>query len=110
MSSWYGRRKDDPDARWNRRMSTPAKKDKRRWCRGKVGVEHVTEIVEDRWAGRGCRGYDIGKWVRYDDRKEWVIVDQGWMCCHIEQCVNCGKKMRHIPREQCPDRPLTRAI
>lgn len=58
--------KRDPDAVVRTR---PGKKDKVRWCKGKVGVEH--SYVETK---------------RHDD---WFRSGQNWIILH---CSNCGRK------------------
>lgn len=86
---------------------TPAhqsRKNRRKWCRGKVGVEHVTAIRVDK---------------RYESRAQWWTLNRGgrlvgceyyrwsreplWRCIHEVVCTNCGKIMRvHLGRD-CPD-------
>jgi len=58
-----------------------AKKDTKRWCKGKVGREHVTEIRMEDWLGRD---YRCG-------RHTWT---GRWMCWESNVCTVCGKKMR----------------
>lgn len=74
---------------------TPAhrsRKDRRRWCRGKVGVEHVTEVQAD----HGRRGQHTPLcW-----RSEWMPRD--WNCGHQEVCTNCGKIVRRTLGVDCP--------
>lgn len=108
MSADWSRRRDDVRARWNRPRSAPARKDRRRWCRGKVGVEHQSEVVLDPQWGRVCRESRIGKWEQHTSYKTWVTVGSHWSCCHIEQCVECGKKLRHLTPEECPLRTAVR--
>lgn len=57
---------------WKR---TPGKKNTRRWCRGKVGVEH--------------------EWTRkpFREAKRWVWASEsGW---EVDVCDNCGKFGQH---------------
>lgn len=76
----------------------PAKKDTRRWCRGKVGVEHFPVIVKRTgWYGlRGCERVT----------EEWALKlwpGRTWRCSHREECANCGKVVRHsINLVECP--------
>ena len=42
--SWE-RRRDDPKAQWNRSRTPKAKRNTKRWCRGKEGVEHVPVVI-----------------------------------------------------------------
>lgn len=71
------------------RERTPSRrKTTRRWCRGKVGVEHQTVIERD-------------------ERKPWLTcrhVNPGWWTCnHHEVCTVCGKITDPFP--PCPERP-----
>jgi len=101
MTEWE-RRRDDPVATWNRPRHGRGQKDRRRWCRGKVGVEHKPTVVLDSWLGRTCGLSKVGKWEQYRTYKSWVIIGTEWRCHHIEQCINCGKKLRHLAGEECP--------
>ena len=58
----------------------PAKKDTRRWCRGKEGVEHKTE----------CRDYDA---VKGDLIVGTTVIGgrKGWK---ILVCTVCGKELK----------------
>ena len=86
----------------------PARKDTRRWCKGKPGREHVPRIVRLRtgYVSRSC------EWVpRYD----WRAIRAGddnfpvrWACGHFESCANCGKILRDlggIPVAECESYP-----
>lgn len=80
-------------------------KDTRRWCRGRVGREHVLEIVipeNSYW--RTC------KWTR-----NWRTDNAyAWACSHVERCSVCHKVLRdtwwygtrdpkrHLRPEECP--------
>jgi hypothetical protein len=72
------------------------RKDTRRWCKGKPGVEHVPVIVFRPWYGRECR-----------PPQEWAarLCPSGWDCEHREVCENCGKILREpwkLAKEECP--------
>lgn len=92
------------DSRWNRHDlpdeedRTPRrrrKKDTRRWCRGKVGVEHQPVIVRDHWGWTADQECGLRDWV--------VGRDPDWFCFHREVCDNCGKVLRHkLSDEECP--------
>lgn len=88
----WDRRKDDPQARHNQPIKPKAKKDTKRWCRGKVGVEHEP-IVRKRagyWHDKPCRG---------------SVVSLDWLACnHEEACVNCGKILKWALGKDCPER------
>jgi hypothetical protein len=61
------------------------RKDTRRWCRGKVGVEHVLEHREE---GKGCT--TIPFWSHPHgavSTSETMVV-----CREVDVCVNCGKR------------------
>jgi hypothetical protein len=66
-----------------------AKKDTKRWCKGKVGREHVGEIVFNPiWGNPSC-GPSWGN---------------RWFCHHAEICKNCGKRIRwSVGKGECPD-------
>lgn len=78
--------------RWNRhdlpedRSPKGRKKDTRRWCRGKRGVEHVPVIARDR-ASDGTE-----KPCEY--RSLVIGRDPYWVCYHRWQCATCGKHLR----------------
>lgn len=72
-----------------------AKKDRRRWCRGKVGIEHTTAIRDKnpRW--------------RYNEQicgnpKHLRLF--GWICYEQEYCTECGKILRHTLGKDCTKR------
>lgn len=73
------------------------KKDKKKWCKGKVGNEHEY-------------GIGLPNWAKSGPYKEWrcapwdTVVGLRWYCRHDMVCSKCG---RHelLPSIQCPDRP-----
>lgn len=75
-------------------------KSTRKWCKGKVGVEHVTELrVPVNAHRRDCDP------VRYAE--EAPFADFGWEvgCYHVEECVRCGKHVRaFLDKGECPTR------
>lgn len=81
----------DPERR------SKSKKNTKRWCKGKVGREHVPEIrFNEMWRSldRKC-----GARVRF-----W-----GGGCYHEEACSGCGKILRWaLPWGECPDNPRNR--
>lgn len=88
----------DPLAPNNREGRHRAKKDRRRWCRGKKGVEHVTEIVM----------YTPSWWDQYHEEERSCFWWRGahiWRCYHQEICTNCGKILQHTLGDDCPDKP-----
>lgn len=73
----------------------PAKKDTKRWCKGKVGREHQIETALDPASAA---------WQR---ECQW---NRGWAeflaCRHVKRCIVCSKIVqRWLPKEECPDAP-----
>lgn len=70
-----------------------SKKNTKRWCRGKQGREHITEI--QRYEKYGMKT-QCGP-------SRWGV--EGWACQHVVVCVECGKilKMWGVGYA-CPDR------
>ena len=71
----------------DRRRSIPGKKNRHRWCRGKVGREHDTEWVE--WQDT------LGFMGTPQQRQEWEerlrAICTNWQ---MLVCRNCGKQLR----------------
>lgn len=86
-------RATDPTPRPQRR-----KKNTRRWCRGKEGVEHVLETRLDKYAVYR-RERDPHALICY--RAEWW--PRRWWCSHERACVNCGKILVISLEDDCPD-------
>lgn len=75
-----------------------ARKNKRRWCRGKVGVEHVLAVRVSTW------GQQLA--TRWPDRKPCFRAEwwpSRWLCQHERYCVTCGKIIHHTLDVECPD-------
>lgn len=71
----------------------------RRWCRGKVGVEHGPEVVE------------LASWTQHLPRsrcgyRPWARrgLDTAWFCQHVKRCAACGKVLRLGLGVECPTR------
>lgn len=84
-----------------------ARKDKRRWCRGKVGVEHTPAIRfsqhRDWWANHPKNPREVScAWWPWG-----VYAYKRWSCYHEEACTSCGKILRHSLERDCPDFPNT---
>ncbi|HEX9089802.1 MAG TPA: hypothetical protein VF867_20080 [Arthrobacter sp.] len=82
---------------------TNKRKNTAKWCRGKVGVEHVTEIVinHNYTNTRGCNWYPI--YYSFKRRAEGPRDYRYW-CKHSLRCTNCGKYTEiFLGVEQCPD-------
>ena len=100
MSSWDDPpRRDDPP-----REVAPhrSRKNRRKWCRGKVGVRHVLgQPTLKSWAqaayGRRVATYATCHWVKWSKAPYWI-------CHHEIKCTTCGKIMQHwIPKTECPN-------
>jgi hypothetical protein len=78
----------------------PARKDTKRWCKGREGHEHVLEIVIPENTPNFQREC---KWVN-------TMGDEPYFSCvHAEVCTACGKQTRHsygFLRDQDPRRHL----
>lgn len=92
-----------------------SRKDRRRWCRGKVGVKHVTALRISAWATQRLRHFPDSpttcRWVgQYHWRatavhgpRVWEQVGWRWQCLHEEHCTRCGKILRSLLGVECPD-------
>jgi hypothetical protein len=79
------------------------KKKTGKWCKGKVGVEHVTEIVKNHNLERIECGWHPARYLR---KGRAVVGVHSWRysCRHARRCVNCRKYVEYLlPGEQCPD-------
>jgi hypothetical protein len=96
VSDW-----DDEPRLDERRAAAPdvprhrARKNRRRWCRGKVGVEHVLDVRVSRHLSALNR---VGAPCY---RPEWW--PRSWWCNHERYCTNCGKIIDASLDDQCPD-------
>lgn len=72
-----------------------SKKNTKKWCRGKVGVEHVIEVRMNKnrswWKERGRTCW----------RAEWW--PEMWHCQHQRVCINCNKVVEPSLYDECPD-------
>ncbi|MGH3966400.1 MAG: hypothetical protein ACRDRY_24670 [Pseudonocardiaceae bacterium] len=72
-------------------------RDRKRWCRGKPGVEHRPELRRSKswdrykqWHGAGCLWWPYGR--------------LGWVCGHEIGCAECGRILtRRLHGSECPD-------
>lgn len=78
-----------------------SKKDTKKWCKGKVGREHVPELTKQSWANdRTCAPPE--RWMLQ------LMPTRNWRCYHQWVCANCGKVLdRWLPARDCPDRPTS---
>ena len=67
------------------------KKNTRKWCKGKPGVEHVVvTVVHHSATGTRC---GASTWMPHR-----------WLCRHAMQCVTCGKYLNEwLKPAECPD-------
>jgi len=81
---------------------TNKRKKTAKWCKGKVGVEHVTEIViNHNYAARR----QVCEWRPIYTRRTGIVQVWKWhySCLHSLQCTNCGKYVEYyLKPEQCP--------
>ena len=71
------------------------RKNTRRWCKGKPGVEHTTTVR-----------LDPRRLTRY--RSQCGVLSwwpHRWWCYHQLVCEKCGKILRYSIPEDCPTRP-----
>jgi hypothetical protein len=82
---------------------TPAKKNTKRWCKGKVGVEHFPQVeLSHYYAGSRTR---MGKPTCYRSDQSWRGNKQVWLCSHCIRCANCRKILHEawdMEPSQCP--------
>lgn len=92
-----------------------ARKDRRRWCRGKPGVEHkpVYRISKHAMYMRAafprtrtsCGWIERRKWEWHMGERVWEPTGTwGYECQHERACTECGKILNHyLPAKECPD-------
>jgi hypothetical protein len=75
-----------------------------RWCRGKVGVEHVTEMVvnHNMTFRKPCHWFPL--YHSYARREEGP-KNYRYSCFHSYRCTNCGKYVEYFLKnvEECPN-------
>lgn len=97
MSDWndperrYAETKDPDSPKFRHPTPRSTRKNTRRWCRGKEGVEHTVEMRRlwpETW--RYCWQYPS-----FSGRQ---------MCLHEYYCTTCGKRLGLVESRDCPDR------
>lgn len=83
-----------------RSRSSRKRKNTRRWCRGKVGVEHVPGEPFI-YPGLSSLPKAHCGWRANTLNPEGRV----WSCIHVTACINCGKHLHFFEAEHCPDRP-----
>lgn len=96
-----------------------ARKDRRHWCRGKVGTGHelvyrvsknnlwwMTRYPDNPHYSGGCGWRQQQRWNRGGSR--WEPVPDKWFyrCVHELGCSECGKVLTaswRLPNRDCPD-------
>lgn len=96
---------------------TRAKKDRRRWCKGKAGVEHAWEVQISKWAmhsrlawGKAnehasCRWRADHQRINTTAGRRYLATGEWrWQCVHNHVCANCGKILEHFSGigKECP--------
>lgn len=83
---------------------TRSRKDRRRWCRGKVGVGHNVDYAyqkDHRWRTTADRALPRCRWHYNKYNNKWW-----WHCEHTRACTECGRifdgKWSGLGRK-CPD-------
>jgi hypothetical protein len=75
-----------------------AKKNTKRWCKGKEGREHGWEFIVPDYGmlafNQGCR------WSRWSSP---LRPQRKWFCYHYWVCKNCGKIDYNKRDQPCPD-------
>ena len=72
------------------------KKDKKKYCKGKVGRDHDYHMGLPSWASTGKEWHC----------ETWNTVHMGrvWYCRHVMVCSKCGRQKPYDGAD-CPDRP-----
>lgn len=67
------------------------RKDTKRWCRGKTGTEHEATLTTEPlgWPDGRCG------WCKW--------LPTFWACHHRIKCSRCGKILKRLLREDCPE-------
>lgn len=82
--------------RQDREKPAHARKDRKRWCGGKVGREHTTVIAVPENAF--IYGRVTCRWAPWST--------PFYACRHVELCTTCGKHVRpFLEPAECPDYP-----
>lgn len=70
-----------------------ARKDRKRWCKGRVGREHTPELVVH---------HAYTSTMMQCHKTNWTWSDR-WLCRHAYRCTTCGKYTKTwLSREECP--------
>ena len=77
------------------------KKNSKKWCRGKVGREHVPNITRSNYGSLSkCQPAPWRVVGRYGE----TMPTKRYLCWHQRSCQVCGKVLEYwLPAEECPD-------
>jgi hypothetical protein len=77
------------------------KKNTKKWCKGKVGKEHVPHITRSNYGRLSkCQPAPWRVVGRYGE----TMPIKRYICWHQRSCQNCGKVIEYwLPAEECPD-------
>jgi hypothetical protein len=128
MPHWGERGPREPTLQEQRAVTEPtqrpqrARKDKRRWCGGHVGREHVPATRLSKWGtyrqttgGHVCGWHPRYRWLRDGEpipegairhsggRWYSVITGYRWECSHEIGCERCGKVLEPRIGRRCPE-------
>jgi hypothetical protein len=78
------------------------KKNTKKWCKGKVGREHVPHIIKSNY-GVTDKCCNYAPWsVRHKNGETTPL--KKYLCWHQRSCQNCGKVLEwFLSEEECPD-------
>lgn len=97
--------------------SSRGRKNTRKWCRGKEGVEHKLETRVSKWGVSiltrfpesdyaGCGWRQRSRWtITATEGRSYGPIPGEWRynCNHEEYCTECGRIMKHQLRaNDCP--------
>lgn len=91
-------RRDEARATDARPRPQRGRKNTRRWCRGKEGVEHVLDVRLNKYTVYR-RERNLDRPTCY--RTEWDL--RRWWCAHERYCTVCGKIIDWSLNDDCPD-------
>jgi hypothetical protein len=81
---------DELDSKWHSSKNT------KRWCRGRVGREHIPVTAKNKFSlNRDCHYVETRYWN--GNERRW------WYCIHEIVCKNCGKVLEWRV-DDCPDK------
>ena len=92
-----------------------SRKNRRRWCGGKVGREHQPVIRISKWGlyrlqrdpdKPVCHWQEKRRWETTPEGRRWVGTGEWrWRCDHEDGCDRCGKVLDSLfgVGKRCPD-------